>query len=399
MSSCGSTSPQSSRPSTALPAPESTLPAPQVVTGAPDIHVDGSELVAGGKRLRLLGVDATGTEDACIQNKGFGWGSMDEAEAKAIASWHANAVRIPLNEDCWLGINGAPARFSGDAYKTRIAAWVSALNHEGIVAILDLHWSAPGDAKADQQWPMPDASHSVTFWSQVAATFRTNPSVIFDLFNEPYLGRSHPTPGDWACWLNGCTTSSSLCASSAAGHCSTVTYPMVGMQKLVDTVRAQGAREPIMVGGLNWAGDPCGIEDEGSQGEGCAWLRFEPSDPLHQLVASFHTYNFTACNTRSCWNQSVAPVAAHVPVVTGELGEKNCSTGYIGRYMNWADAHGISYLAWSWQTPSVGLGAHASSECGSQNTHLLASWDGTASNLAPAGAYFQRHLAEIAHAT
>ena len=44
----------------------------------------------------------------------------DAATAAAIASWQMNAVRIPLNEDCWLGINGAPAAYSGANYQTAI---------------------------------------------------------------------------------------------------------------------------------------------------------------------------------------------------------------------------------------------------------------------------------------
>jgi endoglucanase len=42
------------------------------------------------------------------------------------------------------------------------------------------------------------------------------------------------------------------------------------------------------------------------------------------------------------------PVAARVPVVTGELGEDDCAHGFIDEYMGWADAHGVSYLGWAW---------------------------------------------------
>ena len=62
----------------------------------------------------------------------------------AMTSWHINAVRLPLNEDCWLGINGAPARYSGARYRAAIRAYVARLNHAGLYVILDLHWSAPG---------------------------------------------------------------------------------------------------------------------------------------------------------------------------------------------------------------------------------------------------------------
>jgi len=42
--------------------------------------------------------------------------------------WHINVVRVPMNEDCWLGINGVKARYSGRNYRQAIAAFVSRLH-------------------------------------------------------------------------------------------------------------------------------------------------------------------------------------------------------------------------------------------------------------------------------
>jgi endoglucanase len=61
-----------------------------------------------------------------------------------------------------------------------------------------------------------------------------------------------------------------------------------------------------------------------------------------------HNDNFGGCKTEACWSANVGPVAARVPVVTGELGEDDCAHGYVDRYLTWADAKGISYLGWSW---------------------------------------------------
>ena len=43
-----------------------------------------------------------------------------------------------------------------------------------------------------------------------------------------------------------------------------------------------------------------------------------------------------------------APVAAQVPVVAGEIGQNTCAHDYIDQVMAWADAHGVGYLAWTW---------------------------------------------------
>ncbi len=355
---------------------------------APVPVVAGASLESsGGHPLRLLGVNATGTENACVLDDGFGWGPMNRAEAAAIASWHTNAVRVPLNEDCWLGINGAPAPYSGPAYRHAIKSWVATLNAAGLVAILDLHWAAPGPLEATEQWPMADAEHSITFWTQVATSFKAWPSVIFDLYNEPDIGGKRPTSKDWACWLQGCTLSH---------RCSTcvrpITYRTAGVQQLLDAVRRSGASQPTLVAGLEAASDPCGINDYPSNGGRCMWLSYMPFDPLHQLLVSFHNYQNGICVTTSCWNANIKTIASHVPVVTTELGETDCSASYIDRYMNWADKHDISYLAWAWVTPPPSV-----NKCAAANLDLLQSFDGSPSRIAPAGKAYKRHLAHLAH--
>src|SRR6516225_12216455 len=71
------------------------------------VRVNGNRLVdQNGTPMRLLGVNRSGTEYACAQGWGIFDGPSDSASARAIVSWEANAVRVPLNETCWLGING-----------------------------------------------------------------------------------------------------------------------------------------------------------------------------------------------------------------------------------------------------------------------------------------------------
>src|SRR5438876_9226324 len=151
------------------------------------IAVSGNHLIDGnGQAVRLLGVNRSGTEYSCIQGWGIFDGPNDAASVRAIASWRTNAVRVPLNEDCWLAINGAPGAYSGATYRQAIQSYVSLLNQNGLYAILELHWSGPGTTKATGQQPMPDRDHSVTFWSQVAAAFKGNNAVLLEPYNEPY---------------------------------------------------------------------------------------------------------------------------------------------------------------------------------------------------------------------
>jgi len=314
------------------------------------LHVAGNILVNGSNQpIRLLGVNHPGSEYACVQGWGIFDGPTNSAAVAAVAAWHATAVRIPLNEDCWLGINGVPASVSGAAYQQAIAAYVNTLTSAGLVAILDLHWNAAGSAQATSQQPMADRDHAPAFWASVAATFKGNNSVVFDLYNEPH-------DISWACWRDG-------------GTCAGVLYQVAGMQELVDAVRGAGAANVVLAGGLAWSNDLSN------------WLAYAPHDPTGNLAAAWHAYNFNACNTPSCYDAQVAPVAARVPVVVGEFAENDEGTSFITPLLSWLDMHGASYCAWAWTS----WGDWQS---------LVSSFDGTPTSWF--GAPYRAHLLAVA---
>jgi len=298
----------------------------------PRLHVEGNHLVYAGKTTRLLGVDHSGSEYACIQNGGYGIfeGPDPDTMAAAILTWgHVDAIRIPLNEDCWLGINGVASTYGGAAYQQAVAAYVSKLHAHGLFTILDLHWNAPGTTRATGQLPMADADHAVAFWTSVATAFKDDGMMVFDLYNEPFLTTSNAQTSDpWACWQSGCTVN--------AGNGVGAAWKSAGMQDLVTAVRSTGATTVLMLGGLAYSDDLSG------------WLAHVPKDPLGQLAASFHLYNFNACITQTCWDATIGAIAKAYPVVTGEIGENDCAHGFIDQYMPWADTNGVSYLGWTW---------------------------------------------------
>ena len=298
------------------------------------LHVVGQQLLDGANRPVILrGVNRSGTEYACIQGWGFFDGPSDLASVQAIAAWRANAVRIPLNEGCWLGINGAPPAYSGAAYHNAIAAYVATVQAAGLVPILELHWTGAGTTTATGQQPMLNRDHSVTFWQQVANAYRNNTGVIFDLHNEPYPDGNSDTAVAWDCWKNG-TTAGNAPACPGSG----LNYQAAGMQELVNAVRATGANNPIMLGGVQYANALS------------RWLDYKPQDPTGNLIAAWHVYNFNICSTIACYDATAAPVAAAVPLVAGEIGENDCATCMLTTLMNWLDGHNAGYLAWTWDT-------------------------------------------------
>ena len=128
---------------------------------APWIGVDGNRLVdGGGHTVRLLGVNRSGTEYSCRQGYGSFDGPSDAASILVMKRWQINTVRVPLNETCWLGINGIAPELGGEAYQRAIGAWVSRLEQAGLYIVLDLHVAAPGARQATGIIPMPDADHA-----------------------------------------------------------------------------------------------------------------------------------------------------------------------------------------------------------------------------------------------
>lgn len=330
------------------------------------LHVVGNKIEDGGNNVIVPhGVDRMGTEYQCTKSStnaptNFD-GPVDQATVSDMVAWDINVVRVPLNEDCWLGINGFPANNKTAAqYQSDIVNWVNLLNQNGQIVILDLHWNNSGTNQATSQEPMPDLNHAPAFWTSVATTFKSNSSVLFDLYNEPYTT-------SWSCWKNGSTAAQS-------SPCTDVGFAVAGMQTLVNTVRATGATNIIMLGGLAYSNDLSG------------WLANKPTDPQNNLVASTHIYNFNSCASSSCWSSQIAPVSAQVPVLAGEIGENDCASGFISTLMSWLDQQGIGYAAWTWT---------ASGNC-SGTPALISDFTGTPTNY---GAGYKAHLIALAGTT
>lgn len=290
------------------------------------LRVNGNKLVDdNGNIVALHGVSVSGTETGCVQGGGIFSAPNTQAGIQGIVSWKANAIRVPLNEDCWLGINGANP--GGATYQQAISSYVNLINQNSLYVILDLHWNAPGSTLATSQQKMADADHAPAFWTSVATAFKGNNAVLFELYNEP---NSIPD----SCILNG---------GSCGGS-----FVIAGMQQLVNAVRTTGATNVILVGGNRYTNDLS------------HWLANKPTDTMNppNIAATWHAYDhfqfLSVCIDVSCFDSTLAPVAAQVPLIATEIGEGDCAHSFVDLVMNWFDSHQQSYLPWAWITSSCG---------------------------------------------
>jgi endoglucanase len=334
---------------------------------ASSVHVVGNQIYDGATAIRLMGVNRPGGEYGCVS--GNVWDPADgsgnnQATITAMLTWKINAVRIPLNEDCWLSLNGV--KTGGTTYQSTIQTWVNLLLQNNIYPILDLHWTENNGAQATGQQPMPDLVHAPTFWGQVAAAYKDSPKVIFDLFNEPYPDNNTEATAAWTCWRDG-------------GTCSGMSYAAAGMQSMLTAVRNAGANNLVLLGGIEYANDL-------SQ-----WLAYKPADPANNFAASWHVYpnsNYTSSHTLM---MDAMGVAGMVPIVATEIGGvlSGCTAtsgtddgSFITMAMSYLDGLSPpqSYVAWSWSTDDTPV--------------LISNLNGTATC---SGTTYKAHLLATAH--
>ena len=267
----------------------------------------------------------------------------------AMKSWKINSVRLPLNEDCWLGIN-LPYPSSGGPPTGRPSWPVRGRPQRGraggdsrppLGCAGHVSWQPVG-----RSWPTRD--HSPNFWSSVAATFKGHPGVVFDLFNEP----RHLS---FACLVH--------------GGCAVNGTKVAGYNQLISDVRDTGATNVIMVAGIDFAANPSGFKTTCPTTRSASW----PS-----RCTSITSMRRKSPATWSKWVRM--GLLAKAPFVTGELGKRDCTAKFIDTYMSWADAHGVSYLAWAFNS-------------GPCNGPYLIDANGDPT---PYGAGYKAHLAHLA---
>ena len=250
-------------------------------------------------------------------------------------------------------------------YQQEIESYVADLNAHGIYAILDLHWTAPGSpgrarAAADARpGSLPGVLDVGGFDLQEQSSRRLRPlqrALRSDRPAGPATIRTRTTRS----------------AGTAGRPAPRTGRPAEHPAPPRRTTRTTSRRPPTRWPGCRRCWTPSATRARSSPSSRAvwtspttsarattaqAWMNHAPDDPLNQEAASFHNYMGKGCDSATCWKSTIAPIAAHVPVVTGEFDEDNfdetkCATKtpstFDADYMNWADSAGVSYLAWGW---------------------------------------------------
>jgi hypothetical protein len=287
--------------------------AAQPVIATPGITVQGSHLVQNGLPFVARGLQIVGlvAPDAGLAGKyipahqHFGAAEL----AQAVAD-HANLIRFQVSE---FGLNPADPLYD-PAYVTEVQQGIELARADGLDVIVSLQAQAP--AGAALRCPLPDAG-AATDWQELAAMFGSDPGIMFELYNEPGVSA---TPNNWQDWLNGGTV------FNGRGPCQAV-----GMQSLVDEIRAAGADNVIILPALGGETTLAGVP-----------RITDPADPGNpQLAYGIHYPDLTQDSTE--WDSEFGDLAGSRPVIVTEW-QANAFTNCIPNAPRTAPLL-LSYLA------------------------------------------------------
>jgi hypothetical protein len=340
--------------------------------------------------LRGLNLDPQGYTDKYLIQRYFRSGVYDQIRN----NWNANAVRAFIDLDQWMqpcAVEQQQNQYDPN-YRRVYQEYAKAATQRGmfVTFVLGRNPKRLCDVSGPQMMaerdianPADDAAH---FWTSVANTFKDNPMVGFELFNEPHSIVEQQPPyrtkvklSD-AAWLNGGT----IACEAAFPGCpeATPTWTAAGMQEMYNAIRATGATNLVIVDGQGWANltPPALISSAAS-------TTYASDYPATNIVYNLHYYScpsYTAASQTApaSYNCSGGPqpqptdtcattptpgyqIAATriqpwvtwrstngVPVMENEFGWPNNTNAYdscfIQNTINFDEANNVSWLAYAW---------------------------------------------------
>jgi hypothetical protein len=283
-------------------------------------------------------------------------------------NWHMNTVRIATSDYIWQNWPyGGPT-----AYIQTLQSIVAQANLAGLYVVLSMHEEIssglPPHLKEPSGWAMPTPL-AVSYWQTLAAALKNNPMVMFDLYNEPHVNNKQAaniSESDWTFWMNG-----GVIHYTTPGGIQK-TYTVVGLQTLVNSIRAQGANQIIIA-------EPAENSFQRFESDcpattpRCNFLQDPANTANPNIVYSVHEYFIPAGSTPrqpGYWDGKFGNFSKEVPIFIGEW-EFSINTPYVARcedvtgtrsltgdeatalvssFLYYMDGHNMSGLKISWTT-------------------------------------------------
>ncbi|MFL5656004.1 MAG: glycoside hydrolase family 5 protein [Ktedonobacteraceae bacterium] len=325
--STGSNQQATATPSGGTPTSTFTVPASMP-------HVQGAQIVdAHGNPLILRGAQI---ETSLNYIKSWDSGERPTATLNSTVfhvmaqDWKMNAMRLPLSN--WIYAKDTAT------YTSQLDQIVQEANAAGLYVVLDLHDNQQAGSPYSSKSADLPKTEDIAFWKAIAAHFKNNPMVMFDLYNEP----NEP---NWQTWLHG---------GGTIGGATTV-----GFQDLINAVRSVGAQQIIVVEPGS-AGKTKNFGQDTAEESG--WATFGNTtlnDP--DIVYSLHVYEGITASPQQL-DANWGPILNHHPIYYGEWAFlpnsstaahcKNLPTNpasanqVVINFLNYMSSHNASWTAW-----------------------------------------------------
>jgi hypothetical protein len=350
----------------------------RLVPSSVPLHVVGNQLKDPANNPVVL----RGVNVASLEWRPDGYNVKDAVNIY-LNDWHANLLRLPVNQDYWFGHNEAwgqgEAGDGGDAYRSLVKEVIDSARAHNAYVVLDLHWSNMGTSGANNdQHYLPD-DNSTEFWKSAAAIYANDPAVLFDPYNEPHFASDQPTDADFAKWQNGGMVTEDYYKDNQ--FIGTFTYHSPGMQGLIDTIRATGATNVLVPEGLNWGSNLYGVLNGHAL-----------NDPTGNLMYQSHLYQGKIEDPQVA--ESVETLGKSYPIYVGEWGEG----GVLGAPNDTAAGFNQQRLAYLDNHPNFSWTAWAMPILPGNEYNLLTEWNAN-STTSDFGVYVKANLAAHANGT
>ena len=292
----------------------------------PPLAVHGNRITDAHTRrpVRLRGVNRSGLEYSSPEAPGaLEKAGINALELDEIASWGANILRLPFNQEWAL----ASENYDPAGYLNAIDQVISMAAQRGLYTLLDLQWldathprGTLANGRSNFVPPLPNPA-SLEVWKQLAARHSSETAVLYDIFNEPH----DRLPDD----------SGPFQRISPEGELSALKGRRVRAQewhpwarRMVHSIRSQNPAALIFVSGLDWGYD----------------LSDSPIADLDAVVYSSHVYP----SKRKSWERAFGKLSRTHPVFVAEWGGGDAHVDWGRELVSYLDERSVGWAAWSW---------------------------------------------------
>jgi hypothetical protein len=260
-------------------------------------------------------------------------------------------ARIPLCGSCYLydDDNDGGGHL---AYQQTIDIIVQGLTGKGVAVILDLHWNCPdsthisGCTGAQAAMALKNYGSypgSLTLWDTISSKYKSNPLVLFELYNEPWIG-------NFTQWYSGDNT-------------------WAGMKEMYNAVRKNAPTNLVVIGGK----DQYALDAQSGLAYYIQYKADTGSYPTN-IVWNIHPYVGSGQGLEHSLGSAMRLALALKtigPVIFTEFGQYCCGTKgtpcqgsgqcsdhnhgdwFVFNVANMAEQYDLSWIGWGWRGTNV----------------------------------------------